>query len=218
MSLIRKALTATAAIVFLSACGTTEREPSPSPAAAEYEPTAAAAADSTAPAPLAGADPELIDQGAWWTWAGSEPQGQGPVEDATGANCAVNQPSDVWFLAGTSGGHAERTCDVPADTPLVFPLVNTAGGPDDCDGFLSGAEGTATVDGASVQAHEFPGTTAIIDVVDGNAMFGDGGTFEVTACGLWVALEPLSAGEHTVAFEGESGGFIVSATYVLTVA
>lgn len=215
---MRISLTAAAAIVLLSACGTAERESTPSPTAAAQEPTTVAASDLTSPAPLTGADPALIDQEAWWTWAGSELHGQGPVEDATGANCAANQPEDVWFLAGTFGGHADRACDIPADVPIVFPLMNMAGGPDDCDGFLSAAAGAASVGGASVQAHEFPGTTAIIDVVDGNAMFGDGGTFEVTMCGLWVALEPLPAGEHTVAFEGESGGFSVSASYILTVA
>jgi hypothetical protein len=91
-----------------------------------------------------------------------------------------------------------------------------ASGSDDCDGFLSGAEGIATVDGAPVQVHEMPASTEVIEVVDGNAMFGDGGTFEVTTCGLWVALEPLPVGSHTVAFEGASNGFTVSATYAGT--
>ena len=30
----------------------------------------------------------------------------------------------MFFLAGTTGGDAMRTCTVPADTPLFFPVIN----------------------------------------------------------------------------------------------
>jgi hypothetical protein len=40
----------------------------------------------------------------WWQWAFSIPVENNPVNDMTGANCAINQHGPVWFLAGTLGG------------------------------------------------------------------------------------------------------------------
>jgi hypothetical protein len=45
--------------------------------------------------------------------------------DTTGANCAVGQQGDVWFLAGTfAAPSATRTCSIPAGKTLFFPLIN----------------------------------------------------------------------------------------------
>lgn len=68
-------------------------------------------------------------QSRWWTWALSEPVGTNPVADEDGSDCERNQPSDVWFLAGTFGTHAKRTCSVPEGVPVAFPLVNPMGEP-----------------------------------------------------------------------------------------
>lgn len=218
---VRNTLAVSAAALLLSACGTADSDVAPSPSPnvnpSLSDPTSEAALESAQPAADFSADPELIDQGAWWSWAGSEPFGQGPVEDSTGASCDVNQPADLWFLAGTFGGHEDRTCEIPSGVPIVFPIVNMAGGPEDCDGFLAGAEGTASLDDVAIEVHELAASAGEIVAVDDNAVFGDGGTFEVTMCGLWAVLEPLTAGEHLVEFEGESDGFAVSASYSLTV-
>jgi len=47
-----------------------------------------------------------------------------PLLDQTGANAAIGQSGPVWFLAGTTGGTAERAITVPAGKSLFFPLVN----------------------------------------------------------------------------------------------
>jgi hypothetical protein len=60
----------------------------------------------------------------WTQWAMKTPWSTGPITDTTGASCAQNQQGPVWFLAGTDGGHVDRTCTVPAFKPLYFPLVN----------------------------------------------------------------------------------------------
>ena len=39
----------------------------------------------------------------WWQWAESIPLPINPIWDTTGADCAVSQYGDVWFLAGTAG-------------------------------------------------------------------------------------------------------------------
>jgi hypothetical protein len=60
----------------------------------------------------------------WVQWAMKNPWSTGPVNDPTGEACAMGQSGPVWFLAGTSGGEAERDCTVPAFKPIFFPLVN----------------------------------------------------------------------------------------------
>lgn len=60
----------------------------------------------------------------WLRWATEIPWSTGPVTDTTGAACAIGQDDDVWYLAGTSGGHVDRACTIPANTKLFFPLRN----------------------------------------------------------------------------------------------
>ena len=60
----------------------------------------------------------------WLQWAVALPHSQSPISDETGERCALGQDDDVWMLAGTFGGPATRSCDVPAHTPLFFPLMN----------------------------------------------------------------------------------------------
>jgi hypothetical protein len=62
----------------------------------------------------------------WWQWADSIPFSMNPLFDTTGVDCAVNQSRSepVWFLAGTSGFNATRTCIVPAGKMIFFPIIN----------------------------------------------------------------------------------------------
>jgi hypothetical protein len=63
---------------------------------------------------------------SWVRWAYEQAWSTGPILDQTGAACGQGQPNDVWFLAGTTGGTAMRSCTIPARTPLFFPLANTS--------------------------------------------------------------------------------------------
>lgn len=61
----------------------------------------------------------------WWQWAMSIPAEVNPVRDPTGANCGTAQQGAVWFLAGGFGSSKiKRTCVVPANKSLFFPVVN----------------------------------------------------------------------------------------------
>lgn len=62
--------------------------------------------------------------GEWWTWAVAEPGDTNVVLDPDGSYCALNQRGKVWFLAGTFGGIAERSCSIPAGKAIFFPLLN----------------------------------------------------------------------------------------------
>ncbi len=61
---------------------------------------------------------------AWWQWGFSFPKDVNPILDTTGQHAAGGQSGSVWFLAGTTGGRAERKVTVPQGTSLFFPIVN----------------------------------------------------------------------------------------------
>jgi hypothetical protein len=62
----------------------------------------------------------------WWQWAQSIPFDQNPQLDSSGQYCMVGQRGPIWFLAGFSGGGlAMRTCSVPENKALFFPLINS---------------------------------------------------------------------------------------------
>jgi hypothetical protein len=61
---------------------------------------------------------------SWWQWVLSIPKIDNPLLDQNGKNCANNQSGPVWFLAGTLQGQAERSCTIPADKAILFPVIN----------------------------------------------------------------------------------------------
>jgi hypothetical protein len=70
----------------------------------------------------------------WWKWMFELPQTDAkncviPFQDSSGASCAVGQmTSDVFFLAGTTGGTVVRDqCAVPTGKPLLFPIATFSG-------------------------------------------------------------------------------------------
>lgn len=73
----------------------------------------------------------------WWQWVRAIPAEQNPQKDAP---CDVNQSGPVFFLAGTFGGAATRSCTVPADKALFFPLLNV--GASNCPEEVKGEEYT----------------------------------------------------------------------------
>jgi hypothetical protein len=85
----------------------------------------------------------------WLVWAMAQPYTQSAINDQTGERCAVDQDHQVWMLAGTHGGPVTRSCDIPAQTPLFFPLINRwvmpgldpSYEPADVPGFIAWVEG-----------------------------------------------------------------------------
>lgn len=68
----------------------------------------------------------------WWQWALGLPPDINPLLDPTGDLAGSGQEGQVWFLAGTFGGPAERNAVIPAGKKLFFPIVNwTVWEPDD---------------------------------------------------------------------------------------
>ncbi len=79
------------------------------------------------------------------------------------------------------------------------------------------AEGSAVLDGRTLESERHDATLVSISAVDGNPITQTGGRFDTYACGLWVQLESLTPGRHDLSIRGSSGAFAISVEYRLTV-
>jgi hypothetical protein len=157
----------------------------------------------------------------WVCWAAGVESSRNPIGDLTGEYAGLNQPDDVWFLAGTFGGRAERRCAVPYGRRIFVPAFNIweypASGPPEYvqDGF-----GSIEVDGAEVPVQPIE-TPVPFDVagVRGNPVTSTTRPIPVVVSGLWGLIDPLAPGGHTLELRGGFGRtFEVCVTYHLTVA
>src|ERR1044071_5055625 len=84
---------------------------------------------AAAPTPNANQFGEL--SAAWWQWIFSFPVTTNPNFSSGSVDCSYGQSShtrsqQIWFLAGSFGGTADRTCatPIPRGIALFFPLLN----------------------------------------------------------------------------------------------
>lgn len=172
----------------------------------------------------------------WVRWSEAGPTGENAITDTTGEFCAANQPKkDVWFLAGTFGGLVERTCTIPKDRALFYPLFESPwiDCPGTVDEDLSDAQVrsiiseqidaacqlTSTLDGVAIsslrvlivraQSRKFrsvlPDNPAIAGACEPPLVGGKTGRRIVD--GYWVMLPPLSPGKHTLTLHGAACAF-----------
>ncbi|MFC0114717.1 hypothetical protein [Kibdelosporangium aridum] len=201
--MIRRPVLIGAAALLLAGCSST---PEPAPASTPPAPAAEPAAEQVKAEPLT---PQRL-QTVWWSWASSAEPGQNPVEDPTGQYCGDSQPFGVWLIAGTPGGTADRHCQVPATLPLAGPAATqVTQDAASCTRFLATAKGEALLDGKPVQLEKIEPTKITYDT--------EQGVKEGYSCGLWVRIDPLSPGQHTLTLRGSSGTFNNEANYDLTV-
>jgi hypothetical protein len=165
--------------------------------------------------------------GEWWNWALSNPS---PLEGnyKGGQQCEGEFVEGVFFLAGTTGGHATRTCTVPADTALFFPVVNVfcaEEAPSDpvcarnfIDAALADGEWYATLDGEDLEIRRIASGPFTLTLPEDNIIGAPAGSYPAAADGLWVYLpQGLEPGEYTVRFGGDFGDFRLNITYKLIV-
>jgi hypothetical protein len=183
----------------------------------------------------------------WWQYVLGIPTDENPINDTTGAQCQLGQWGPAFFLVGPPGnGRTTRSCDVPADAGLFFPIINivcaaTEDGDnaqaisDLCNQYfpVDPKSLSLTIDGKKVdnlknfRASEFfsftgaaPGLFATTGCTNANYPHCYEG-FRPTAStvGYWAMLKPLSLGKHTVHFHGENPAFpqTVDVTYHLKV-
>jgi hypothetical protein len=168
------------------------------------------------------------DWGAkWWQWAASIPTNKSPLKDNTGANCAQGQGGTVWFLAGTFGGGAERTCTIPAGKSIFFPIFNNECSYAEYPQYKTEQELKAcatgqidkvtnldaTVDGTKIpdlQKYRAMSSPYDLTLVNNNVFGVKPGTTRSVSDGFWIMLQPLSAGKHDIHFSGSSVDFAAS--------
>jgi hypothetical protein len=180
---------------------------------------------------------------AWWTWATAVPSPLIGDYSSPDPQCEGEFVDGVFFLAGAQGGNATRTCTVPADTALFFPVINsftTAEEPNYPWGphkfvakALANGETYATLDGEDLKMQRIatgPFTLIlpednIFDCPQCDPPVDLGGPYPYPAVsdGLWVYLpQGLKPGEYTLKFGGTSvrangQPFRVDVTYNLIV-
>jgi len=182
----------------------------------------------------------------WWQWVLPIPPANNPLVDDD-APCGVAQSGPFFFLVGTQGGSADRTCTIPEGKSIFFPVINffqtidkvvpakgTANSPTNTPGEVrkltignidQAHNLQASVDGVSINLDKaraksppFLFTLGDDNIFVGPAIGVPAGTYRALSDGYWVALKPLSVGEHTIEFSGEgAGGFSLHVVYHITV-
>lgn len=157
--------------------------------------------------------------GEWWQWAESASDADSPINDRSGAKCAVGQQGDVWFLAGGFGSSMiHRTCTVPAGKHLFFPVINMVywrgeGSKASCEQVKRYAalnndttlDLFAEIDGVAVeQVSRY--RAASDQCFDAYARVPVGQypntAYPAATDGYWLLLQPLAKGRHVVKFGG----------------
>jgi hypothetical protein len=165
----------------------------------------------------------------WWNWGASI--NPSPLEGSytNTAQCEGEYVEGVFFLAGAGGSEpVERTCTVPADTPIFFPVSNVVCSeafdpiqevddpkpydtacvePITDDVIDPPSKWNATLDGKKLKKQQQRIASGLFDwtIAFPNNPFAGfvPGVYESASDGLWVYLEEgLTPGEHTIVFGG----------------
>ncbi|GHH50632.1 signal protein [Lentzea cavernae] len=156
-------------------------------------------------------------QARWWTWA-SQPSNSNPVSDTSGRYCMRDQPVEVWLLAGSLGEEpVERQCRVPADKPLLAPVVNLASDIASCETFMKSAQGEVLVDGSTQTLTKVSATPFTYVARAGNPYGAQTGRINSVGCGLYAWIPAPASGEHELVIRGSAGGRAVDVKYKLIV-
>jgi hypothetical protein len=156
----------------------------------------------------------------WWKWFVSIPASVSPASDPSGANCAQNQnDANVWYLAGTFGGKAERTCTIDSEKAVFFTVIGT-----ECNakqdkvtteaqfqacvhGVMDGLKlATAQLDGVNIpNVERYRLTSSVFPVIfpNGAAWGAPPGPTNMSTDAVYLMLHPLSKGNHTLHFVGQ---------------
>ena len=177
----------------------------------------------------------------WWQWVLQIPTENNPINDNTGKNCAINQNGPVWFLAGTGGGSADRTCTVPAGKAILFPVLTT-----ECSyaedttltnpaalrvcaiGSNQGGAVKAEVDGitlTSLNGYRVQSPLFNFIFPKSNIFGAKAGPTQAVSDGWFIILQPLTLGNHIIHFAGSlistpatpKQSYVTQATYHLTI-
>ena len=184
--------------------------------------------------------------GDWWNWVVSTSPSPLQGSYKGGTQCDGTFVDGVFFLGGSTTSKAvKRTCTVPADTPILFPVVNTVcsaaptvlqpdgtftGDPtpytkcsqDFLDEVLVDSTTFAKLDGQNLEIQRLESGPFTWTFPSDSNLFASvpPGSYDAAASGLWVYLpQGLDPGTYTLKFGGTfpNFGFKQNITYNLTV-
>jgi hypothetical protein len=178
---------------------------------------------------------DLAKLGAeWWVWASEIPTPKNPLIDAN--PCDVDQHGRFFFLAGVleTSGHIERTCTIPEGKAIFFPVYSAfqsygdPGSPPNLEGAIElvrenvdqATNLKASVDGTNINVNKLRSLTIPFEfTLPPDNIYGADflGPYNVVADGYWVALRPLSVGNHEISFSASHPGLNIDVTYHITV-
>jgi hypothetical protein len=156
----------------------------------------------------------------YWNWAFSMSPTASQGSYTGGTQCDGEYVDGVFFLAAAGGSEpVDRTCTVPADTPILFPVVTvicSAAWPtdpqpyDDCAKYYTNrtidppSTWYSTLDGQNLERRRIASGPFQWTIASNKNPFKlKKGTYPAGSDGLWVYLEEgLTAGEHTIVFGG----------------
>ena len=173
----------------------------------------------------------------WWQWALSIPKEKSPFIDETGKNCGEGQNDpNVFFLAGTLGGPAKRTCPITSDKAIFFPIINYEGN------FIEDKNIETESELIHLVKSQIADITHYYSLIDSdelkdlsryrvrsplfNLRFSDNNIFNVppettmaVTDGYYIMLKPLPCGRHTIKFGGSclAGKIRMDITYYIFV-
>lgn len=152
----------------------------------------------------------------WWRWFLSTPKENHPAYDKTGEKSGVNQTDqNVWFLAGTTGGRAERTINIPAGKAILLPIINVTTSysenpelktEEELASFVDGhmkdiARKEATIDGEKLiisEDHRVRSPPFEFSFPASNVFGAQESVTRGVGDGYWLFLKPSTPGIHSI--------------------
>lgn len=161
----------------------------------------------------------------WWQWFIAIPEDKNPIADSTGEKCAEQQDGPVWFLVGSGGGEAERSCSIPYGKAILIPAIDVECSyaedqslktEDDLRACAKNDQDQvtdiyATIDGSDLPDEEiYRVQSSLFNVTfPTNNVFGaPEGPTQAVSDGFWVFIKPLPPGDHEI----HVGGLLVDYT------
>jgi len=184
----------------------------------------------------------------WQQWSSSMPSSAHPLFDSADCSKGQSGPV-WFLGGGYASSNVERSCTIPQGKALYFPIINIACFGIEAEKGYCGPAGPYIPQMRAYLADVIDLVTDLKLVVDGKALKGDlknqfrvqspvhtvtvpdsnllqfygetigAGTYWSVDDGVYIMLEPLAPGDHTINFQGSipSFNFNLDITYHLTV-
>jgi hypothetical protein len=171
----------------------------------------------------------------WWQWVLSIPKTENPLVDENEKNCVNNQSGPVWFLTGTLKGPAERSCTIPADKAILFPIINVEASSAEGDGTTEEAlaarvkfemdqitDMRATIDGTNVEKlrqYRIQSPLFNVTLPADNVLGVPAQITKMMSEGYWLFLKPLEPGKYDLNSFGSclAGRIKIGVSYHLSI-